>query len=164
MEIVYLPRWHFNRHPAVSDGLSFNTSWPGQNSCRSLESSQGKLTATDKSSTNRKATSSALNMPTELQRLRRRVQVQQISGLQRTYSCQQTAMQAARGRLGFAQIFTQICNSTTKLIVPSISITRGPGQGTTALHSTQGENQKGHCFCTCLDDERGPSKLWDLRV
>lgn len=36
MEIGYLHRWYFNRHPAVSVGLSFNTSWLGQNSCCSF--------------------------------------------------------------------------------------------------------------------------------
>lgn len=149
IEIVPLHRWHCNRHPGVSDGLSFNTSRRGQNSYCSLDSSQGKVIATDKSSKNRKATSSALNMPTELRRLSRMAQFsrfQDFKGL--------TAADKPLSRQpGLAWLCTNIysyCTSVTQLIVSSIS---PEVQGRIMQHSAPGQGRSRKvCLSSCLDD------------
>lgn len=163
MEIVPLHRWHCNRHPAVSDGLSFNTSWLGQNSYRSLDSSQGKLIATDKSSKNRKATSSALNMPTELQRLRGMAQFsrfQDFKGL--------TAADKPLSRQpGLAWLCTNIysyCTSVTQLIASSYL--QRSGQDTALQHSAAGwgRNRKDTVFLVDLMIRDGIANSWDLET
>lgn len=64
-----------------------------------MDSSQDKLIATDKSSKNRKATSSALNMPTELQRLRGMSQFSRFQDFKGLTAANKPAIQAARAGL-----------------------------------------------------------------
>lgn len=134
MEIVYLRL--SDRTAPVSEGLSFSTSWLAQNSCCSLDSRQGKLLiATAKPSKNRKATSSVLNVPTELQSQRLVVQVQQIPGLQSTYSCLQTA------RSGMAlHKYLLIFTLQPKANSPKPT-SRGPGWSIAECTSQQAEGE-----------------------
>lgn len=134
MEIVYLR--HSDRTAPVSEGLSFSTSWLARNFCCSLDSRQGKLLiATAKPSKNRKATSSVLNVPTELQSQRLVIQVQQFPGLQSTYSCQQTA------RSGMAlHKYLLIFTLQPKANSPK-PISRGPGRSIAEGTSQQAEGE-----------------------
>lgn len=101
-----------------------------------MDNSQGNLLiATDKSSKTKKATSSVSNAETDGPSSADFRTSKDLQLPTNNYT-------GSQGRLGFAKIFTHICTSTTKLIVPSISPEVWGGASQCVLHSRQRDIQK----------------------